>query len=297
MNTSITTTDHLHSISTIISFPPSLVSITLVDDPMVVVPTNDEAITIGLEVAPLEAPQTLAADPQEGACELTSVNPSNDVEDPSGPSGNEPTTIETEVEVYDMVEDVKLLLYMDEVHNEIPLKKELNNGLSAVKSKVHDVKESLMAVKTEVQANVDVVVVLSNKADDVQAYSFSLEHKLENHSSHLNDLTSRLDNDKEGEKDKEEEKLVAAEETADDDDALIPHVDAPIPNAKDAFNTKDDDDVVIAPADHEDYPFTSVLPNVGDEDDDEDTEPQLSDVGDDLGDDDEDDNDDNDFYI
>ncbi|XP_024974751.1 uncharacterized protein LOC112512845 [Cynara cardunculus var. scolymus] len=104
-------------------------------------------------------------------------------------------------------------------------------------------------------------------------------------------FSSRIDNDKEGEKDKEEEKLIA-----DDDAASIPYANALIPAAEDAID-KDDD--VITHADHEDHPSTSVLSNAGYEDDDEDekVEPHLSDVENDRGDDDEDEDDDEELCI
>ncbi|XP_024990593.1 histone H2A.Z-specific chaperone CHZ1-like [Cynara cardunculus var. scolymus] len=78
---------------------------------------------------------------------MTSVNPSDDVENPSGFSRNKPTTIETEAE--GMAEDVKLgipvvatvLDEMDKVHKAMLFKGELINGLSAVKYEVCDVKE------------------------------------------------------------------------------------------------------------------------------------------------------------
>ncbi|XP_024963310.1 calsequestrin-1-like [Cynara cardunculus var. scolymus] len=105
-------------------------------------------------------------------------------------------------------------------------------------------------------------------------------------------------------KNKKEEKIAIEEKTADEADvAIIPHVGALITAAEDAITTEEDDDVVIAPADHEDHPSTYAFPNDGDEDDDEDddededTEPQLPDVGNDLSDDDEDDDDDDDFCI
>ncbi|XP_024959009.1 coiled-coil domain-containing protein 1-like [Cynara cardunculus var. scolymus] len=202
-----------------------------------------------------------------------------------GPSGTKPTSIETDV--YDMTEDMKLLMLvvatvldkMDEVHKAMPSKEEVTSDLCAVKAK----KEALSNIK----------------------------HRIEDLSSSLNDLSSRLDNDKEGEKD-EGKKIVAMEtaEAASKDLALIPHTyvilaaeDAINANANANAEAEDDDDAMIAPAIHEDHPSTFTLPNVGDEDDDEDDEdedkePHISDARKDLGDNnDDEDDDDDDFNI
>ncbi|XP_024963071.1 coiled-coil domain-containing protein 1-like [Cynara cardunculus var. scolymus] len=229
---------------------------------------------------------------------------------------------------------------MEEVH-----KKDLTDDLSSIKAEVCEVKEMLNTVNTEVRDNSDVLAALSNKAEEVLQQIFQLlqqpapvpkkafrevdrqqldrvatfnilqdedlstiDHRIEDLSSSLNDLSSHLDNDKEGEKYKEVENITPVETTIDVAAEDIPHADALIPASEDAIityaNAKDDDDVVIAPGIHEDHPSTSALQNTSNEDEDEDddekdedNEPHLLDVGKDLGDNDDDEDDDDNFSI
>ncbi|XP_024963435.1 uncharacterized protein LOC112503676 [Cynara cardunculus var. scolymus] len=277
-----------------------------------VVPTGGEALTMGPEVAPLEVPQILVASPQEDTCAYTRVNPSDDTEDPSGPPGTEPTAMETNI--YDMAEDVKLLLpavaiildKIDKVHKAMPLKEDLTHGLYVIKVEVYEVKDILTTVQSEVQANTEQpapvrepTFIESNRhqLDRVatfnllQAEAFSnLEHHVKDISASLNDLTSCIDNDKEMEKDKSEKITINnASYVVAVEDAII----------TDEAEAEDDDDVVIAPATHEDLPSTCALQDVGDdEEENENEESQILEFGQDLGDnDDDEDNDDDDITI
>ncbi|XP_024993935.1 calsequestrin-1-like [Cynara cardunculus var. scolymus] len=131
-----------------------------------------------------------------------------------------------------------------------------------------------------------------------------LEQCAEDISLLLFDLTSCLADDKEGENNQRQKIVMEnANNPPDVFDvepiSLIPHAEDAITSneAEDVTNVEDDDDVVIAPAMHEDLPITSTL-SAGDEESDDDEEDDedllLPDVGKDLGhdDDDEDEEDD-----
>ncbi|XP_024995583.1 ribosomal L1 domain-containing protein CG13096-like [Cynara cardunculus var. scolymus] len=99
---------------------------------------DDETPTTGPEIASLEAYQQTGSYPLEGTMERTSINPSDNAEEPSSPF-TEPAMGEE----YDMAEDVKLLLpavetifiKMDEVHKGMPQKDEVAADLLAVRAK------------------------------------------------------------------------------------------------------------------------------------------------------------------
>ncbi|XP_024969658.1 UPF0415 protein C7orf25 homolog [Cynara cardunculus var. scolymus] len=198
----------------------------------------------------------------------------------------------------------------------MPIKEDLTSGISAVKVEVSKVKELLKMVQFEVCTNTEAINALNSKVDEVQhpvpvpepsftdtdrqtlywvakfnllqAEALSnLEFHTKDLSQRLNDLTSSLADDKEGEKDMpiEEPKVKASH-------AMIPHH---------IGIEKDEDDVVIAHSIDEDLPITSTI-NVGDEDseeeeDDDHEDLPLLDAGRDLGEDDDDEDDDDDFTI
>ncbi|XP_024993972.1 coiled-coil domain-containing protein 1-like [Cynara cardunculus var. scolymus] len=278
-DTSVATDDSPLLFSTVLSSPPSLVSISRADDPMEVVPTIGEAIITGPEDAPLEIPQIHDADPHDNTFEMPSGNPSDTADDPYGPLENDSPVAKTKT--YDMVENVKLLLpiiatileKMDQMYQGMPSTDDLTHGLY------------------DIQAEIDEFNLYQ-----VESIA-SIEHKLEDLVSRRPLLAVNVDDDKEGEKSNEDlGENIAMENSAGEDTRE---------NIPEAISDDDALVIVAAAANHEDlHPSTSAFPNVGDEDDDdddEDSEPQLPDAGTDLGgndnDDDEDDDDDDDFCV
>ncbi|XP_024995874.1 uncharacterized protein LOC112529026 [Cynara cardunculus var. scolymus] len=198
-------------------------------------------------------------------------------------------------------------------------------------------KELLSMMQVNVRTNIDAIVSLNSKVDELQvqlARHGSVQPRGDSDDlvKRLDDLTSSLPDDNEGEKylpptdvtePEAEVKKSEAEERSKVEEAegylpqaLILQSEAKaeelhilIPHSKDAIisheaeaKSEDDDDVVIALAEDEDLPTTSTS-NVGDkdedDDDDEDDSLSLPDVGQDLGgdgDDDDDDDDDNDNF-
>ncbi|XP_024964630.1 glutamic acid-rich protein-like [Cynara cardunculus var. scolymus] len=164
-----------------------------------------------------------------------------------------------------MAEDVKLLPTvatvldkMDEVHQPMPMKEDLTHNLSVVKVEVFEVNKLLKMVQNEVCTSTEAINALNSKANEVQAQLTkhvealsNLEQSTEEISLRLNDITSSLADDKEGEKDQRkkivveivDEAVVAAEV---EQLALIAKSDDAITsNEAEAVVDIEDDDVMI----------------------------------------------------
>ncbi|XP_024978978.1 nucleosome assembly protein 1;3-like [Cynara cardunculus var. scolymus] len=290
-----------------------------------IVLTDDETITIGLEVAPLEISQSTEAYPLEGKQGRTSINPSDGADDPSEPPAME--------EEYNMDEDVKLILpaeetvliKMDQVHEYMPLRDDLSFDLSAVKFEVNDVKKLLSMVQADVCTKAEAISALKSKADKthaqltkhgemmhqildllqrlepVPASSFTVEDRLLLdqvlelgllQAQSLAKIKQQLDIDAKTNADAQDERVKANKVAAEVVDAITSH------EAEAVAEVEEINDVVRADAQDEDLPITSAV-DVGDkededDDDDEDDDPSsFPDAGKDLGDDDDEDDDDN----